>query len=70
MTSQEMVSKCCARDGLPDFEKMKSFMARCGKRNFEEDELTMMKQFCKQERKPGREKLQQLMEDCRCPAQQ
>ena len=42
----EMMKQCCTEEGKPDFEKMKQFMGHCGKQQFSEDELGMMRQFC------------------------
>lgn len=65
MTSQ-MMKQCCGEDGLPDMEKIKSFMQMCGKSEFSDDELAMMKQFCGQGAKPDAEKMMQLMKKCGC----
>lgn len=62
----EMMKECCGEDGMPDFEKMKGFMEKCGKAEFTDDELKMMRQFCEQTGKPDIEKMKQLMEKCGC----
>jgi len=50
----QMMKECCGQDGMPDFEKMKSFMEKCGKREFTDDEIKMMRQFCAQYWQPER----------------
>ena len=44
----QMMKQCCGEDGLPDMEKMKGYMQMCGKSEFSDDELAMMKRFCGQ----------------------
>ena len=63
---REMMEQCCGEDGKPDFEKMKSFMQKCGKTEFTDDELQMMHQFCSQGGGPDAEKMKQFMEKCGC----
>ena len=62
----EMMKKCCGQDGMPNFEKMKGFMEKCGKTQFTDDEVAMMRQFCGQADRPDAEKLKKLMEKCGC----
>ena len=40
-----MMKQCCGDDGMPDFKRMKGFMERCGKSEFAEGEINMMRQF-------------------------
>lgn len=68
---QEMMQECCGEEGKPDFEKMKefmmkSFMEKCGKKEFTEDDLKMMRQFCDQSGKPDMAQMKQFMENCGC----
>jgi uncharacterized low-complexity protein len=51
---------------MPDFDKMKSFMEKCGKTHFTEDDIKRMQEFCGQSGKPDAEKIKQLMEKCGC----
>lgn len=62
----EMMKECCGEGGMPDFEKMKAFMEKCGKAQFTDDDIKMMQQFCGQTGKPDAEKMKQLMEKCGC----
>lgn len=64
----QMMKECCSQDGMPDFEKMKSYMEKCGKREFTGDEIEMMRQFCVQPGTPDAEdeEMKQLMEKCGC----
>jgi hypothetical protein len=62
----EMMKHCCGDDGKPDFEKMKQFMAQCGKDSFGEAEIAMMKQFCYQAGMPDFDKMREMMEKCGC----
>ena len=62
----EMMKECCGEDGMPDFERMKRFMEKCGKAKFGDDEIKMMQQFCSQDGEPDAEKMMQLMEKCGC----
>lgn len=62
----EMMKECCGKDGLPDFDKMKGFMEKCGKTQFTDQEMKMMREFCAQAGKPDAEKLKQLMKKCGC----
>jgi len=61
-----MMKKCCDSNGMPDFEKMQSFMIECGKEKFSDDEIKMMKQFCSSGEKPDYEHIKQLMRNCGC----
>jgi len=63
---QEMMKQCCGAEGKPDFDKMKQFMAHCGKQEFGDDEIAMMKQFCGEEGMPDMAKMKDLMEKCGC----
>lgn len=60
----EMMKECCGEDGVPDFDKMKGFMEKCGKMQFTDEEMRMMREFCAQGGKPDAEKMRQLMEKC------
>ena len=62
----EMMKECCNEGGMPDFDKMKAFMERCGKTQFTEADIEMIRQFCSQTGKPDAEKMKQLMEKCGC----
>jgi hypothetical protein len=62
----QMMKECCGQDGVPDFEKIKGFMEKCGKTEFTEDEIKMIRQFCGQTGKPDAETMQQLMAKCGC----
>ena len=42
---QEMMSQCCGDDSKPDLNKMKTFMEKCEKQDFGEEELAMMCQI-------------------------
>ena len=53
----EMMAECCDDDGKLDLNKMKGFMEKCGKQDFSEEELAMMKQFCRPEGKPDAEQM-------------
>lgn len=66
MMMQDMMKQCCAEEGMPDFEKMKQFMERCGKEGFSEDHIAMMKQFCAGKDMPDVEKMKAMMEKCGC----
>jgi len=68
---QEMMQECCGDDGKPDFEKMKafmmkSFMEKCGKTQFTEDDFKMMRQLCDQPGKPDFAQMKKFMENCGC----
>ena len=63
---EEMMKACCGPEGKPDFEKMKTFMAGCGKARFGEEEIRMMKAFCGPDAKPDFEKMKRFMENCGC----
>ena len=62
----EMMKECCGEGGTPDFDKTKTFMEKCGKTQFTEDDIERMRQFCGQAGKPDAEKMKQLMEKCGC----
>ena len=64
----ELMAECCGDDGNPNLDKMKAFMEKCGKKDFSEEELTMMKQFCGPEGKPDAEQMKQFMDNCGCCA--
>lgn len=66
MMMNDMMKECCGKNGMPDFEKMKSFMEKCGKKEFNGDEIKMMQQFCSQDSKPDAERMKQFMENCGC----
>jgi hypothetical protein len=61
-----MMAGCCGDDGKPDFDLMKQFMEHCGKSEFSDADLQMMKQFCGQEGMPDMAKMKQMMESCGC----
>ncbi len=42
----EMMEQCCGSNGKPDFDMMKQFMKHCGKEEFSENQIGMMKRFC------------------------
>ncbi len=62
----EMMKQCCGEEGMPNLEKMKEFMEKCGKTEFSQAEVDKMKQFCDQQGMPDFEKMKELMESCRC----
>jgi len=62
----EMMEQCCCGDGKPDFDMMKQFMEHCGKEEFSEEQIAMMKGFCGQEGKPDMTKMMEFMEKCGC----
>jgi hypothetical protein len=45
---------------------MKQFMEHCGKEEFSEQKIAMMKQFCGLEGKPDAKQMKQFMENCGC----
>jgi hypothetical protein len=63
---QMMMKECCGEDGMPDFEKMKGFMQKCGKAEFTEDEMKIMRQFCSQRDMPNAEKMKQFIQKFGC----
>ncbi len=63
---EEMMKECCGPERKPDFKRMKKFMEKCGKTQFDEDEIRMMKECCAQEGMPDVEKMKELMEKCGC----
>ena len=62
----DMMKRCCGKDGMPNFEKMKHFMEACGKEQFSDDDTQMMKQFCGGGGMPDPEKVKELMKRCGC----
>jgi hypothetical protein len=62
----EMLEQCCASNGKPDFDMMKQFMQRCGKEEFSEEQIGMMKGFCGQEGMPDMTRMMEFMEKCGC----
>jgi len=44
----EMMKQCCGAEGNPDFGKIKQFMKGCGKHEFSDENISMMKGFCGQ----------------------
>ncbi len=71
----EMMAECCGDTGKPDFNKMKTFMEKCAKQDFSEEELAMMceatrfsfeKHCCGPERRPDTKQMKQLFGDCNC----
>jgi hypothetical protein len=47
-------------------EMMKQFMERCGKHEFSDEDIPIMKGFCRQEGIPDMSKMMGLMEKCGC----
>jgi hypothetical protein len=45
---------------------MKQFMEGCGKHEFSDEDISMMKGFCHQEGMPDMSKMMGLMEKCGC----
>lgn len=66
MMMETMMKECCGPEGIPDFERMKKFMEKCGKMQFGEEEIRMMKECCAQEGMPDVEKMKDLMQKCGC----
>ena len=62
----QTIKECCDKDGKPAFAKMKGFMEACGKAEFTDNEIKMMRQFCNQSGKLDAEKMQQLMKEFGC----
>ncbi|MDP7668377.1 MAG: hypothetical protein QF738_09990 [Rhodospirillales bacterium] len=62
----EMMNRCCADGGKPDFAKMKAFMERCGERRFDEGELAAMRNFCGDDEMTNFEKMKQFLDKCGC----
>ena len=71
----EMMAECCGDTGKPDFNKMKTFMEKCGKQDFSGEELAMMceatrfsfeKHCCGPEGRPDTKQMKQLFGDCNC----
>lgn len=62
----EMMTQCCSKEGIPDFEKMKGFMEKCEKMELSQAEVDKMKQFCDKEGMLDFEKMKQLMQGCGC----
>jgi hypothetical protein len=60
------MEQCCDSNGKPDFDMMEQFMKRCGKEEFSEEQIGMMKGFCGQEGMPDMMKMKELMEKCGC----
>ncbi len=61
----EMMEQCCGADGKPNFDMMKQFMSHCGKSDFTEDDIGMMKQFCG-EGMTDMSKMMEMMKSCDC----
>ena len=51
---------------MPNFVKMKQFMEQCGKKEFDEEQIAMMKVFCAGKGMPDFEKMKTMMEKCGC----
>ena len=77
----EMMAECCGDTGKPDFNKMKTFMEKCEKQDFSEEELATMceatrfafeKHCCGPEGTLDAKQLPRFMEvvmkDCECCA--
>ena len=62
----EMMKQCCGPGGKLDFEMMKKFMEKCGKKEFSIVEFQMMKDCCAKEGMPDIEKVKDLMDKCEC----
>jgi hypothetical protein len=58
----ETMDQCCCKDGKADIAMMKQFMEHCGKSEFSDDDLHMMKEFGGCEGKPDIAKMTQMME--------
>ncbi len=63
---KEMTDQCCSGAVKPDFDMIKQFMENCGKSEFGDTALQMLKEFCGQERKPDMAKMKQMTESRRC----
>ncbi len=61
----EMMEHCCGNDGMPNFDMMKQFMTHCGKSEFSDEDIGMMKQFCGKGM-PDMSKMKKMMESCGC----
>ena len=61
----EMMEQCCGNDGAPNFDMMKQFMTACGKSEFSDEDLAMMKRFCGKSM-PDMSKMKKMMESCGC----
>jgi hypothetical protein len=66
MNMEEMMKQCCGEGGMPNVEKMKQFMAQCGKTEFSDAEMKMIEQCCGKEGMPDMREMQALMEKCGC----
>ena len=66
MNMEEMMKQCCGAGGMPDADKMKAFMERCGKKEFSDAEMESMKQFCCMKGAPNPQEMKALMEKCGC----
>ena len=62
----EIMAECCGGDGKPDLNKMKAFMEKCGKQDFNEGDFAMMKQFCRSEGALDPRQLKLFMENRGC----
>ncbi len=71
----EMMAECCDDNGKPDFSKMNTFMEKCEKQDFSEDELATMceatrfsfeKHCCGPEGRPDTKQMKQLFGNCNC----
>jgi hypothetical protein len=71
----EMMAECCDDNGKPDFNKMNTFMEKCGKQDFSEEELATMceatrfsfeKHCCGPAGRPDTKQMKQLFGDCNC----
>jgi hypothetical protein len=64
-TDSDMMSQCCGGEGKFDFDKMKAFMERCGKKAFTTGEIEEMKQICC-DHAAFCDKMMQFMKSCGC----
>jgi hypothetical protein len=62
----EIMAECCGDDGKLDLNKIKAFMEKCGKQDFNEGDFAMMKQFCPPEGTLDPRQLKQFMENRGC----
>ena len=62
----EMMKQCCDADGMPNFNKMKQFMEKCGTKHFDEEHIAALKEFCSGEDAPDFQKMKAMMEKCGC----
>lgn len=61
----EMMEQCCGTDGMPNFDMMKKFMTQCGKGDFSDEDIALMKEFCGKGM-PEMSRMKEMMESCGC----